>query len=485
MTHRPTRRSFLKASAVTAGALAGSKLVTGPSIVSAQNLKGDKIRVAMIGCGGQGGGTHIPNIVQNELLVAVVDPDPKRTAFAIKRGETESKKSNVSFDGSKVKLYNDYRKLFDDPTAIDAVHVATPNHHHALPALIAMSLGKHCYVEKPLAHFIGECRRMAEFAAKYKVITQMGNQGHSQPGYPTLVEYINAGAIGNVTEAICWTDRSNGGVGGQAAARLKKAQLPPGMNWDAWIGPAPFRTFHADLHPHEWHNWFDFGNGSPGNMACHIMDGAYWALEMHTPTSVVVEELTGGSDEQYPIGTRIRYDFPARGKFPAGKLYWYDGVKPGVDRSKAKQGQTVGSIEGDARNRPPIVTETEKKYNRRFQGDGSFYIGDKGIMHTDCYGGSPRIIPEEQHKAFPKPPETLPRWKGNHFTNFYHAIRTNTPAASDFSYAAKFAEMVLLTNLAVHAGLNQKIEWDGQKVTNRPELNAWIMHEYRQGWSVI
>lgn len=474
MKKQTSRRTVLKKSAVAAGGLAAARYVASPAIVSAQALK-DKLRVVLIGCGGQGTSTHIPNIVRSELLVGVVDVDPKKSDGAIKRAVKE----DANFDGSKVQIFNDYRKLFDQAkNDFDVVHVATPNHHHALPALIAMSLGKHCYVEKPLAHDIAECRRMAEFAAKYKVTTQMGNQGRSGDGYRRFCEYIWAGAIGNVIEVLCFTDRSNGGVGG----RPPVLPVPAGMNWDAWIGPAPYRDYHKDLHPHEWHNWFDFGNGSPGNMACHVMDGAYWALKLGAPTSIEVEEMGGGSDEQYPTGTRIRWDFPARGDMGPVKVRWYDGKKKGL--GAVGQGDIIGSVDPKSRNRPAIVEEYERIYSRNFGGDGSFYCGEKGFMHTGCYGETIRMLPEGAHKAFTPPPETIPRWKGTHFTNFYSSIRTKTPANSDFSYAAKFTEMILLGNLAVHAGLGQKIEWDGDKCTNKPELNKYLSREYRPGWTV-
>ncbi|MGD0092803.1 MAG: Gfo/Idh/MocA family oxidoreductase, partial [Planctomycetota bacterium] len=266
MTARRSRRDFLKKTAACAGALAGAQIFGAPYVLAADKAS-DKLRVAVIGCGGQGTGTHIPAAL-NEHLVAIVDASEKCLANALKRGAEVAKKSGLVFEPEKVRTFSDYRKLFDEMHKdIDAVSIATPNHHHALPALLAMKLGKGAYVEKPMAYDIHEARLLADKAAVYKVATQMGNQGHSGEGYRRLCEYIWAGAIGKVTEVQCWSDRANGGVG----PRPPTEPVPAGMNWDNWIGPAPFRDYHKDLHPHEWHGWHDFGDGSLGNMGCHVL----------------------------------------------------------------------------------------------------------------------------------------------------------------------------------------------------------------------
>ncbi len=406
-------------------------------------------------------------------------PTPSASPRPSRRPKPRPLVSTSTFKESQVKTFSDYRKLFDSMAKeIDAVTIATPNHHHALPALIAMSLGKSVYVEKPMAHDIHEARLMAEFAKKYKVTTQMGNQGHSGDGWKVFCEYIWANAIGGVHTVYCWTDRANGGTG----PRPPTLPVPPGMDWEAWIGPAPYRDYHKDLHPHEWHNWHDFGNGSLGNMACHVMDGAHWALKLGHPTTIEVEQVVGGNAELYPLSTRIRWDYPAREGMPAVKVYWYDGMKPGV--KEIGQGDYQGSVSKTARNRPALAEEWEKKLGRNFGGDGSMYVGDKGIMVAGCYGGGPRIVPEEAHKAFPKPEPTLPRWKGSHHANFFNAMRTGTPAASDFAHSSKLMEMILLGWMAVRAGVGKKIEWDGDRCTNIPEVNAFMQREYRQGWKV-
>lgn len=467
MIGHTSRRQFMKTAVVSAAAVAATR-VFGRSTESATAGSGDKLRLAVIGCGIQGCGTHVPAALR-ERLVALVDPDDKCIANALKRAGTLDK----DFKASTVRTFSDYRKMFDAmATEIDAVLIATPNHQHALPALMAMKLGKGVYVEKPLCYDITEAHTLSDVAAKQKVATQMGNQGHSGDGYRRLCEYIWAGAIGNVTEVHCWSDRANGGRGERPAEK----PVPAGLHWDEWIGPAPLRNYHDDLHPHEWHGWHDFGNGSLGNMGCHVMDGAHWALKLGHPAAIELEEQNGGTAERYPVGTRIRWDFPARGTMPPVKLFWYDGKRAALDAS-GEQGKTVS-------NRPPLVLELEKKYNRNFGGNGSIYVGDKGYMYTGTYGEGVRIVPEEEHKKFPVPEVSIPRIKGGHHGDFFRACRGGEPACANFAYAAKFTEVILLGCLAAKAGPGRKLEWDGpnMKVTNIPEINRYLTRSYRAGW---
>lgn len=475
MQWRDSRRSFLRKSSLALGTIAGARLAAGPFVLGAGAAR-DKLRIAVIGCGGQGTGAHVPPAAR-EKLVALVDADKKRLANAVKAAQ----KANPDVNPDSIKTYSDYRKMFDEMgRELDAIIVATPNHHHALPALIAMKLGKAAYVEKPMCYDISEARLMAEYARKYKVATQMGNQGRSGEGYRRLCEYIWAGAIGKVTEVYCWSNRANGGFGGRPPAE----PVPPGLDWDNWIGPAPYRDYHKDLHPHEWHGWHDFGNGSLGNMGCHVMDGAVWALKLEHPTSIEVEMMAGGSEERYPVGTKIRWDFPARGDMPPVKVYWYDGRKQGL--KSAGQGETADSVDAKSAFRPPLVEELEKKYKRNLGGNGTLYVGEKGIMYTGTYGDGTRIIPEEKHQAFPPPERTLPRVKGGHHGSFFNAIRTGEPASSNFEVASRLTEIVLLGCLAIKAGLGRKVEWDGpnMRCTNIPEVNRFLKREYRKGWAV-
>jgi predicted dehydrogenase len=466
MTTRLHRRSFLK----SAAALSAAPLVLSSRSGYSAEAK-SKLNCVVIGCGGRGA-THIATAA-GQNLVALVDADESRLDKA--RALAKDKKA----DADRILVFTDYRTMFDKiGKQIDAVFIATPNHHHALPSLIAMQLGKGVYCEKPLCHTIGEARMLSAAAAKYKVATQMGNQGHCEEGYRKLCEYVWAGTIGNITETHSWSDRANGGIGPRPA----KSAVPATMHWDEWIGPAPFRDFHVDLNPHEWHGWYDFGNGSLGNMGCHVLDGVYWSLKLEHPSRIEAETVAGGNEERYPTGTRIRWDFPARGEMPPVKVYWYDGRigegDPG-DGNKATKG-TKGKA-----NQPPLLAELKKQYpDEKFDSNGTLYVGTKGILYTGTYGGDMRIVPKTKMQETPVPAKTLPRTSGV-AGDFLRAVRDGkTDTAAAFDYSAKLTEFTLLGNLAQRAGAGKPIEWDGpnMKVTNLTDLNKWIAIQPRKGW---
>ena len=296
-------------------------------------------------------------------------------------------------------------------------------------AMMAMEAGKNVYCEKPLTHDIAEARKLREASLRYnKVATQMGNQGHCEDGYRRLCEFIWAGVIGNVTETHSWTDRANGGVG----PRPPTLPVPAGMHWDSWIGPAPYRDYHSDLHPHEWHGWYDFGNGSIGNMGCHVLEGVFWALKVEHPTSVEMEYVRGGTDERYPLGSRVRWDIPARGDMPPCKAYWYEGLESqqppanhfgGLARRRGQRAQSSRIWPLNCRRSIPTKNLTK--------GDsGTLYVGDKGIIFTGTYGGTianpMHVVPMEKMDEIKQPPMTLPRPNANPFVDF---IETSAPGA--------------------------------------------------------
>lgn len=462
------RRSFLQKSALAAGLVSATPF----NILKAADA-GNKIRIAQIGCGGRAM-SHL-GATLNEELVAIVDVDEKQHAKVLKSMADKGR------DAGKIQVFTDYRKMFDKLSKqIDAIFIATPNHHHALPSLIAIDHGINVYCEKPVCHSIAEARQMRAAAAKSKVATQMGNQGHCEEGYRRLCEYIWSGAIGKITETHSWTNRANGGQGPRPPA----TPAPTGLHWDEWIGPAPYRDFHDDLHPHEWHGWYDFGNGSIGNMGCHVLDGIYWALKVEHPTSIEVESLRGGSDERYPMGSKVRWDIPARGDMPALKVYWYEGLKQGASGSASGN---LRSAKGEDRNFPELMYELRKKYpdEELDSGDsGTFYVGEKGVIFTGTYGDKMHIVPFEKMKEAPQPPKTLPRPKGI-FVDFLDAVRSGKKDTSvSFDYGTRLTEFCLLGNLAQAAGAGKKVEWDGpkMKVTNLPELNKLVKRENRKGW---
>jgi predicted dehydrogenase len=469
-----TRRSFLKQTAAAAGTAS-----IAPYVLAAADA-GKKLNCVQIGCGGRGM-NHLESLINTtkDNLLAIVDPDEKRHA-EVKRWISRQKETEQ--DPDKVQVFTDYRRMFDKlGKELDAVFIAAPNHHHAPPAMLAMDLHKGVYCEKPLCHDIAEARKLRELARTSKAPTQMGNQGHCEDGYRRLCEFVEAGVIGPITETHSWTDRANGGVG----PRPPVAPAPAGLHWDEWIGPAPYRDFHTDLHPHEWHGWHDFGNGSLGNMGCHVLDGVYWALKLEHPSAIEAEEIRGGSNERYPLGSRLRFDFPARGSMPPLKVFWYEGIN-----KTAAEASVTGSLhaaKGEDRNLPPLLLDLRKQYpddELDKLDSGSLYVGEKGVIFTGTYGQRMHVVPMEKMSEIKQPPRTLPRPK-NVFTDFLDACRSGKiETAASFDYGAQLTEFTLLGNLAQHAGVGKKIEWDGKnmKVTNLLELNQWIRRPYRQGW---
>ena len=293
----------------------------------------------------------------------------------------------------KAVQYKDYRVMLEKQKDIDAVLVATPDHWHALIAMAAMQLGKHVYVQKPLTRTISEARALTEAARKYKVVTQMGNQGHSEEGLRLMQEWLDAGAIGPVREVHCWTNRP---IWPQGMPRPTDTQaVPDGLDWDMWIGPAPMRPFHKTYHPFGWRAWQDFGAGAMGDMGCHVLDAAFTILKLGAPTSVISTlaynflppapgERGFGKrveyNDSYPPSSLIHLSFPERGDMPPVKLHWYDG--------------------GLLPERPEDL-EPERKMPE----SGTIFVGDKGKMWCETYSESPRLIPETAMQAFQRPAE--------------------------------------------------------------------------------
>jgi predicted dehydrogenase len=479
MKFKLDRRRFIKRTALAAGAASAAHYLAFPSILSAREPS-DLLRCVQIGCGGRGG-THLEMAIvnQKQKLVAMVDADDKQIT-----GKRKWFHDKNHIDTGDVQAFSDYRVMFDKIGGqIDAVFIAAPNHHHAPAAMMAMEAGKNVYCEKPLTHDIAEARKLRDASLRYnKVATQMGNQGHCEGGYRRLCEFIWGGVIGNVTETHSWTDRANGGIG----PRPPTLPVPAGMHWDSWIGPAPYRDFHSDLHPHEWHGWYDFGNGSIGNMGCHVLEGVFWALKAGHPTSVEMEYVRGGSDERYPLGSRVRWDIPARENMPPLKAYWYEGLNATTTQDPSGG---LHAATGKGRNLPPLIAKLKEQYpdEELDRGDsGSLYVGDKGIIFTQTYGGKMHVLPMEKMNEIKQPPISLPRPNPNPFINFIETCRAGrTDTATPFEYGARLTEFTLLGNLAQHAGPEKLVEWDGpnMKVTNIPELNRWLKREPRDGWT--
>jgi len=432
-----TRRQFMVSGAATAAFIVVPRCVLGGT---GHTPPSEKINIAGIGVGGMGG-VNIDNL-KDQNIVALCDVDEKHAAETFKRYPNARK-------------YRDFRRMLETQKDIDAVVIATPDHSHAVITMMAMQMGKHVYTQKPLTRTVWEARQLTEAARRYKVATQMGNQGHSGEGVRLICEWIWDGAIGPVREVHCWTNRP---IWPQGIDRPKATPaVPDTLDWDLWLGPAPYRPYHPAYAPFKWRGWWDFGCGALGDMGCHIMDPPFWALKLRYPTSVEASS-TKVNDETAPLASIVRYQFPARGNMPPVKLIWYDG---GL--------------------KPPRPEELEP--GRELPDNGSVFVGDRGVIMCDSYGGSPRIIPESRMQAYQRPPKRLARIEADHEHNWVEACKGGKAASSNFEYAGPLTEMVVMGNLAIRSG--KKLRWDGEnmKVTNVAEANRYVQEAYREGWS--
>jgi predicted dehydrogenase len=337
---------------------------------------------------------------------------------------------------------------------IDAVTVSTPDHTHAVAAMMAIKMGKHVYCQKPLAHDIFEVRQMVQAAREYKVVTQMGIQIHAMESMKLFVEMVQSGMIGPVREVHLWCDRTWGR--GDIQRPQETPPVPAGLDWNLWLGTAPERPYHPDYLPGKWRCWWDFGTGSLGDMGCHIFDPAFWALKLTSPTTI---EAAAGpfSSESCPISSMVRYEFPARGELPPVTLCWYDGgLKPW---------------------RPKDL-----EVNRDLPPNGGLYVGEKGTILLPHVGG-PRLAPESCMKDFQKPEQVLPRGI-DHYQEWIQACKGGRDTLAGFDYAGPLTEAVLLGNVATRT--RQRIHWDTEsmKITNLPEANQLLQRTYRNGWTL-
>lgn len=444
-----SRRNFLKGAAGVAGAVACA-----PATL-AQKSPNSKLGIAVIGVGGMGGYSVDAGLAEN--IVALADIDDGKIAEAMKTVSDRQK------DAPAPKTFNDYRKMLDEcHKDIDVVLIATPDHHHAPAAIRAINMGKHTFVQKPMAYNIYECRALAKAARKHKVLTQMGNQGHCGEGLRRACEYIWDGAVGDVTETHTILGRNFGGTGTRPATK----PVPAGVHWDEWIGGAPMREYHEGLHPFSWRSWRDFGTGTIGDMACHNLDALFFALKIHEAKKVTVECLAtnGGSEEMWAQDNIIRYEVPARGKMGPVNVHVYDHKEI----------------------RPEFMRQTEKECEINF-GECTLYKGTKGLFWTTGAAGQARLLPLEKHAEYPKPAETLPRAHGGPVEDLIWCIRNGgTPASNIPNQAGPLTEFALLGHLAQYAGVGKKLEWDVAKMrcTNMPEINVHLRRTYRKGWEV-
>jgi len=407
----------------------------------------DKLNIACIGVGGRG--REDVRGVDAENIYALCDVDDKAAADAY-----------VSYP--KAKRYKDFREMLErEQKNIDAVTVATPDHCHAAAALLALKLGKHVYCEKPLTRALGEVRALERAARKAKVATQMGNQGHAGEGTRQIREWVEAGAIGSVREVHFWTNRP---IWPQAMDRpLEEYYVPATLAWELWLGPAPMRPYHPAYAPFKWRGWWDYGTGALGDMACHIMDAAFWTLNLGYPTRIEPES-TLLFTETAPSSSRISYRFAARGARPEVTVVWHDGS---LFPARPKE------VADDAAWPPD-------------RSGGQLWIGDGGKLVAGTYGEDPRVLDEKRQAditAHP-PAQKYPRSPGVH-AEWIAACKGGAPTNSGFAdYSGPLTEMVLLGCLAVRAGRTLELNPETGEITNMRLPDEWITPVYRTGWSL-
>jgi predicted dehydrogenase len=448
------RRQFLYRTGLAAATL---------NILPAGALRGaegrslnDKLNVAGIGFGSQGGRDVDEVAGLGHNMVAMCDVD-----------ENYAAKEFAKYPDAK--RFKDYRVMFDKMgPGIDAVVIGTPDHTHAVIAMEAMRRGKHVYCEKPLAHSVHEVRTLMAAASKYKVITQLGNQGHASDSIRRVCEWVWAGAIGQVH-----TIHAGTGAFPNVYCQIpnlgklsESREVPQGLDYDLWVGPVPFRAYSPLWVPWNWRGWMPFGGGAIGDWICHVVDPSFWALDLGAPVSVVAEVTDYDPATQgltYPSAAKFTFEFPARNARGPVKLVWYDGK------------HTIP--------RPAEFTADEK-----VPGTGAILFGDKGmIVHGSHGGGVCHLVPDtlmDQHGGKNAPAEKIARVKG-HAWDWVEAIRTGRQAGSHFGYGGALTQVALLGLVALKFP-GQTLKWDDKaaRFTNHKEANAHLAPAYRRGWKL-
>ncbi len=433
MSNRLTRRQMLRNTTFAGIGIWISSRAAGGEAESPN----EKLNLAGIGVGGRGAGDV--NGCASENFVALCDADDRRAAATFEKYPNAKK-------------YRDFRKMLDEmDKQIDAVVIGTPDHTHAPPAAIAMRMGKHCYCEKPLTHSVYETRVLTELAHKNKLATQLGTQIHAGDNYRRVVELVQSGAIGPVRQVEV---QFPGGLGGQDRP-TDTPPVPEGLDWDLWLGPAPYRPYHPAYVPGSWRAWWDFANGTLGDFGCHYMDLPFWALKLKYPTTIEAEAPVPPHPETAAPVLTVRYEFPARGDLPPVTMTWRNG--------------------GD--NLPPIV----KEKNLPNWGAAVLFVGEKGMLLADY--SKHQLLPEDQFADFQPPEQTIPKSIGHH-QEWIRACKTGEPSTCNFDYSGPLTETVLLGNVSYRA--QSKLQWDAAhlKATNCPDADKFIRREYREGWEL-
>ena len=448
-----TRREFMGSTATGAAAfmiiprhVLGGRGYSPPS---------DTLNIGCVGVGGKGSSDI--RSVSSENIVALCDVDDTKMSRFLK-SKRNNPQQKEKFE--KARKYHDFRIMMEKRKDIDAITVSTPDHTHAVIAMMAIKMGKHVFVQKPLTHTIKEARMLTQAAKKANIVTQMGNQGHAREGARLINEWVWDGAIGDVHEIHAWTNRPIWPQGIEAPSEIPS--VPPTLDWDLWLGPAPWRPYHPAYVPFRWRGWRDFGTGSLGDMGAHIIDQPFWTLKLGHPTSVQASSSKFTKDS-YPLASVVHYEFPARAEMPPVTMTWYDGGLMPPRPEELEAGRMMGDSDG-----------------------GAMFKGDKGTLMYCTYSGSPRLIPEEKMQEYKRPEKSIPRSPGIH-EEWIEAIKQGKKSTTDFSYSGLLTQVMLLGNVAIlMKEHNTKLLWDGEKmeITNLPEANALLHKEYRTGWSL-
>jgi predicted dehydrogenase len=513
--HDVTRRDFIAGTGKLAlGAMVAPRYMAGAVGGARPN---DTLNVAIVGFGGQGS-VNAEALAEICNIVAICDVDADRMIMkklADADGKGTPERLRLEAQVRKATRYADFRDMLAKQHDIDGVVIATPDHNHAVIAKAAMEAGKHVYVQKPLTTSVHESRVLRALAlANPRLVTQMGNQGHSGDGARLINEWIQAGVIGDVREVHVWTNRPKGywpqgiprpsrskppveypddGFGtdwGQRrlddaiAYSMGSYPVPDGMRWDLYLGGTPESVpYHPIYHPFNWRGWLDFGVGALGDMGAHLIDQPYWALGLTHPTSIeatstpwgtmplpeparLTASNNSGSSSRtrpvsYPMATTVHYEFAARGAQPPVRLSWYDG--------------------GLYPARPAMLPDDVP-----LKTSGVIFVGERGILMNDTYGRNPRLYPMSLMADAALVPETYERISWGHEINWARACMGQAKASSPFEYAAQLTETMLLGIVALRTGQGRKLLYDGERmlVTNIPEANQYLRREYRPGWSV-
>lgn len=442
----PTRRAFLRSSTL---ALVGAALpMVAPARIWGAN---NRLNLAAIGAGGRGADDL--DGLKSENIVALCDVDWQSAAGSFRKFPQATR-------------HKDFRAMLDQEKNLDAVLVATPDHTHAVATMAALQRGKPVYCEKPLTRTVFEARAVARAAREAKVATQMGNQGMAFEGNRLIKEWLADDVLGPVREVHVWSDRPT------HRGKLplwwpqgveRPTDTPPApdtLDWDLWLGPAPWRPYHPAYAPFRWRGWWDFGSGGLGDMGIHNLAPVFDALKLGPPVSVHATS-TPVFPETVPVACCVHYEFGARGNLPAVKVHWYDG---GILPAR------------------PDELEPDRELDAE---DGILFVGDRGKMLVEGWGGErPRLLPETRNREYQRPAKSLPRSPG-HYEEFIAACKTGSPTASNFGFAGPLTEAVLLGMVAVRFG-GQRLEWDpvNLKVPNEPDANAFLHYGYRAGWTL-